>query len=584
MFAAKAADILCDRAHSLRFPRILNNWGRIRLAESALQRIVESLSQDLEEKIYQLSQVRQVAETLSRGIHESQYFVQLCTDFVSIFDAAVCCLFWERQRPPRGWHLDAWAAAQDGVKPSGGAIPEDDEGIFGWLKRLQKPHYLEDAGDEAFVKLWREGLPAKVAVAVIPIRTEQPLSGMLVIIDPTIKLTARNTQLQLEILSRLVGSGIRNRLLYKNLQDSEEEFRDLFENSSDIVVVAYPDGTVKEGNTAFRQKLGLAGSGAGLALCELVRDEPAGVFAECWSKLSRGQEVHNLALNLKRADGTFLEAELSGNARMTRAGEPGLIRLYIRDVTERQEAVRRQRELELELELMRERQLAQVGLYVSGIAHNLQNPVQVLLGYIELLKFKGVKIPELNIIEQSTQTIMNIIRNLLDKMQKERNPNTTLVDLNELLESELTFLNANSYYRHEVVKKFHFAESLPKVSGVYSDFSQALMNIVYNALDAMRESTVKELRVRTAYDRERHCIVVSISDTGIGIPPELREEIFKPFFSTKRGKTATDTGLTGGSGLGLSSAVALLKPYNGTITFESSPGGGSTFVVTIPVT
>jgi signal transduction histidine kinase len=202
-----------------------------------------------------------------------------------------------------------------------------------------------------------------------------------------------------------------------------------------------------------------------------------------------------------------------------------------------------------------------------------------------LLTLKGVTLPELNIIEQSTQLIMNIIRNILDKMQKERNPETAEIHINELLESELTFLNANAFFKHEVAKKYQYADDLPAIPGVYSDFSQALMNIVYNAIDAMKDSDVKELKVKTIHDENRNLVRISITDTGPGIRDEHRNEIFKPFFTTKRqeaeGETQTD--LSSGSGLGLSSSVALLKPYGGTITFETGVGKGTTFQVSIPI-
>jgi PAS domain S-box-containing protein len=552
------------------------------LPDSALQRIVESLNQDLEEKIHQLSQVRQVAEAVSRGIHEAHYFPQVCADFIETFDAAVCCLFWQRIREPRGWWLDAWATRPTAMHPTLKQIPAPDEGLFTWIKKLQKPHYLESAAGQPFLTMWTPPLPENIPAAIIPLTADDPRIGMLVLIDPNFKQAPRNIQLQLEILASLINSGIHNRLLYHGLQESEEEFRDLVENSSDMVVVVYPDGIIRECNTLLKRKLSLSVNPQGRNLAELVTEGEGHRFTECWGRLLSGDDVDNVDVNLKKEDGGLLEVELSGNIRPLPDGHPGLIRLYLRDLTERREAKRRQRELELELELARERQLAQVGLYVSGIAHNLQNPVQVLLGYLELLKLKGVKIPEFNIIEQSTLSIMNIIRNLLDKMQKERNPEATDVDLNGLLDSELTFLNANNFFKHEILKKYQYDSDLPTVKGVYSDFSQALMNIIYNALDAMRESSVKELKIRTNYNPDQNLITVNITDTGSGIPKELAAEIFKPFFTTKKSRV-TGMGLSSGTGLGLSSSAALLKPYGGKITFESDLGKGTTFKVAIPL-
>lgn len=257
--------------------------------------------------------------------------------------------------------------------------------------------------------------------------------------------------------------------------------------------------------------------------------------------------------------------------------------MYMQDVTEQRAAERRQHELELEVERNRQRQLAQMGLYVSGIAHNLQNPVQVLLGYIELLKFDAVNLPQLRQIEQSTNNIMKIIKNLLEKMNNERSTEESNVDINKLLETELTFLNANLYYKHDIKKDFRFAPNPPCIRGIYSDFSQAVMNLIFNALDAMMDSPIKELSIRSELDQKKNCIIISISDTGKGIPKEIQGKIFHPFFTTRTEQT-TNRGITSGSGLGLSSSVALLKPYLGGIDFTSEPGQGTTFRVLLPVT
>ncbi len=548
-----------------------------------LQKIVTSLNRQLEEKIYQMSQIRMVAETMARGLHEPDYFSRVCTDFIQIFDSLVCSLFWFRQRQPSGWWLDSWASSENRFQPAKDMVPEADQGLLKWVKEHRKPLFLENIEGEAVNRIWAPEPAPPTSMTLIPLNVDENRIGMFVIIDALFKISTQDIQRHLDILSSLINSGGRNRSLYKGLQESEEEFRDLFENSSDMIVVAYPDGVIRDCNHIFTDTLRLGFDPHGMRLAEVIREEKEHVFADCWSELLKGQEVRNEDVYLRLSDGGIIEVELSGNVRPLPDGRLGIIRLYLRDLTARRESERKRRDLELELELMRQRQLAQVGLYVSGIAHNLQNPVQVLLGYLELLKLKGVFIPELKVIEQSTQSIMDIIENLLNKMRKERSPETTDINLNELLDSELTFLNANHYFKHEVTKKYHFAEHLPTVRGTYSDFSQALMNIIYNALDAMKESEKKELRISTSHDEEKDIISISIADTGCGIPVEVRDSIFQPFFTTKEAKRCVHNQISSGTGLGLSSSLALLKPYGGKISFETEAGKGATFHITLPV-
>jgi signal transduction histidine kinase len=259
-----------------------------------------------------------------------------------------------------------------------------------------------------------------------------------------------------------------------------------------------------------------------------------------------------------------------------------LIRLYFRDVTQRREAERRQRELELELELAHQRHLAQIGFYVSGIAHNLRNPLHIISNYIEAVRIKGQAMPELTRMKQATESMISIIDNLLTKLRKESNLRAVEVNLNDLLKSELEFLNADLFFKNEIQKHYSFCEDLPLVKGLYGDFSQALMNIVYNALDALRDCEKKKLEIKTWYLQEKGTICISISDSGKGILEKDQHKIFQPFFSTKKVEGENNLGISSGSGLGLSNSLALLKPYGGEIEFHSKAGEGTTFIISIP--
>jgi signal transduction histidine kinase len=257
---------------------------------------------------------------------------------------------------------------------------------------------------------------------------------------------------------------------------------------------------------------------------------------------------------------------------------------YLRDVTEKRRNERVKRQLDLQVKLIRQRELAQVGLYVTGIAHNLRNPIHIIQNHIALLLDKGVNYPELNIALEYSQNLNAILENLLDKIRLERDPEPQDIDVNQLIQREMKFLEANMFFKHDVEKEFNYDPQLPPIKGIYGDFSQAIMNIVYNALDAMRQSSEKRLILRTAYDSDLREIKISITDTGEGIPEKFKSRIFEPFFSTKASSSdKLKNGLSAGSGLGLSSAKTLLEAYQGRITQESEPGVGTTFFITFPL-
>jgi signal transduction histidine kinase len=155
------------------------------------------------------------------------------------------------------------------------------------------------------------------------------------------------------------------------------------------------------------------------------------------------------------------------------------------------------------------------------------------------------------------------------------------INLNQLLVEELNFLNADLVFKHRIHKEYKFDPSLPIVRGVYSDFSQALLNIIKNALDAMYDVPNKRLSVKTE-TASAGDVLIQVGDSGCGIPEEHLPQIFDPFFTTKPASVNRDEAQPTGTGLGLSSAYQLLKKYNARIEVDSKIGQGTTFNIYIP--
>lgn len=252
------------------------------------------------------------------------------------------------------------------------------------------------------------------------------------------------------------------------------------------------------------------------------------------------------------------------------------------DATEEQNAKLRQQQLELEL--MNEHKLAAIGQLAAGIAHNLNTPIAVIQGNAELLQLKHPELEEVDKILAQTRRMNKLIQNLIIKGKKEQEKELTELDINELLNQELEFLNANLFYKHKIKKVFIPGENLPKIEGIYSDFSQSILNIIQNAIDAMYDSQEKLLTVRTYMDNKT--VVVSISDTGCGIPEDIKAHVFEPFFTTKPANPDEETIIRPnhpvGTGLGLSLVHNILSPYGVKIDFESETGKGTTFYIRIP--
>lgn len=233
-----------------------------------------------------------------------------------------------------------------------------------------------------------------------------------------------------------------------------------------------------------------------------------------------------------------------------------------------------------EMELMREHKLAGIGQLAQGIAHNLNNPLGVVLLVSQAIAKKYPLSTEAELIESSAQKMKTIIGTLLSKSRQEQVQGKQQIDLNKLISEEFRFLEADLDFKHKIEKEIRLADNLPLVVGVYSDFSQSFSNILRNAIDAMYRSSAKHLAVQSRFDEED--IYIDVSDTGCGIPKESIPKLFDPFFTTKPLKGTEQDGEPTGTGLGLSSCYQLLHPYSATIEVKSKLGEGSTFTIKIP--
>ena len=224
---------------------------------------------------------------------------------------------------------------------------------------------------------------------------------------------------------------------------------------------------------------------------------------------------------------------------------------------------------------MESERLALIGQLAANVAHELNNPLQGIVTYSHLLLERNSLD---NPTKQSLQKIVvqanrsrDIIRGLLD-FSRQRKPDKTLCNINNLLQESLSFLE-NQALMQNIQISTQIDEGLPSIVIDPSQVQRVFINMIVNAAEAMNGSG--QLTMTTKQDKDRGCIEITFSDTGMGIQEENLEKIFDPFFTTK------DTGH--GVGLGLAISYGIIKEHGGTISVESEVGRGTTFIVRIPV-
>jgi PAS domain S-box-containing protein len=234
-----------------------------------------------------------------------------------------------------------------------------------------------------------------------------------------------------------------------------------------------------------------------------------------------------------------------------------------KDITERRK---------LEYQIFQSEKLAAIGQLVTGIAHEINNPVFVISGRTDMLlsdKRLGKKIKnDLKIVGTQINKIRNVVDRLLTFARK-TNPSTEELDINKVVEGVLPFLKYHRYTSHEIRIVKILEKQLPRVIGDAHQLQEVFINLFINAYQAMAGGGTLTIKTENLSDR---FVQITIDDTGCGIDAEGLRNIFMPFFTTKKE----------GTGLGLSICYNIIKNHNGTIEVVSKPGCGTTFIIKLP--
>ncbi|MDR5682700.1 MAG: ATP-binding protein [Armatimonadota bacterium] len=271
------------------------------------------------------------------------------------------------------------------------------------------------------------------------------------------------------------------------------------------------------------------------------------------------------------------ETELMGEVFNRMVGElqdsRTKLRQYQQDL-ERMVEERTRQLREAQAQLVQSEKLSAMGELVAGVAHELNNPLTSILGYAQLLEGESDLPPKihrnLTVIVQEADRARRIVQNLLTFARQQPRA-WDLVDVNAAVEQALAL------QRYEVVREgievvTRLAPDLPPVRGDLHQLQQVFLNIVNNAIHAMRGRAPARLEVVTRHRRDR--VVIEFADTGPGIAPEHLHRLFDPFFTTKR--------IGEGTGLGLSISYGIVRDHGGTITAANRREGGARFTVELP--
>lgn len=384
------------------------------------------------------------------------------------------------------------------------------------------------------------------------------------------------------------------------LQESEERFRQLFSQNDDaIMLFDFMNREVIDMNEAARKLFGVTlNEMQGRDICLLVNPDDRRHFSELISGLNQERGLQADGLRIVRSDSFLVSTSIRG--KLIHIQHRKVVYCSFRDITDK---IRLEQEAKIaQTRLIQADKMASLGLLVSGIAHEINNPNNYIMFNSELLakawqsampildeyyrengdfklgdfRFSETRdiVPRLfSGLQEGSERIRNIVDKLKNFARQDTGSTRERVDVNQVILDAIAILN------HEIKSRcdnFSLAagRNIPAAQGCAQQIEQVVINLIMNALQSLPDRK-KGIRIITAQSGNGRQIVITVEDEGRGMSAEVQKHLVEPFYTTRSD--------SGGTGLGLSISESILRDNQGTISFASEPGRGTTATVLLQV-
>ena len=359
------------------------------------------------------------------------------------------------------------------------------------------------------------------------------------------------------------------------LSKSEKKFRHLFSASKDMVFFCDTEHNLMDINESGLKMLGYSNLDAPLLSLEKIFSNKGDVD-NYYQSISQNGFIQDREIEFKKKDGSVIYVLLSATAVYDDQGVLIGCEAIAKDLT---------RVKTMMEQLVSSEKMASVGQMAAGVAHEINTPLGIILGYAQLMKDDFEEDSEtyqnLEVIERQTKASRKIVADLL-KFSRQTGSVRENLNLNEVLADVLAVTEHNLNMDH-IYGHLELENDLPEVVGDAEKLRQVFVNLTNNAHHAMEEKGGGDIILSTSYDPKGQHVIAQVRDTGHGIPEDVKAKIFDPFFTTKPvGK---------GTGLGLSVSYGIIQDHGGTIEIESpvkdlqtgETSQGTAFRIILPV-
>jgi len=360
--------------------------------------------------------------------------------------------------------------------------------------------------------------------------------------------------------------------LTENLQKSEEQYRSLFENASDLIQVVHPEGQFLYVNPSWCKTMGYTKDEAlSLKIFDIIHPECADECSLHFGQTLAQGTSGTIESVFQSKEGNKVILSGSANTKYNIDGEPSFVHCIFKDITESRH---------MEDELIKMQKLESVGILAGGIAHDFNNLLTSILGNLSLAKVfseepKSKSYERIEEAEKATLRAKDLTQQLLT-FSKGGDPVTTTISIKELIEDSCQFILRGS----NVKCTSNISDNLSLVEVDEGQISQVIHNLLINANQAMPDGGLVKIHAKNINIGiengfpldEGGYVLITVEDQGVGISDKHLSKIFDPYFSTKHE----------GHGLGLATAYSIINKHDGLLAAESKLGEGTVFKIFLP--
>jgi two-component system NtrC family sensor kinase len=556
-----AAQVMVGHLHDTR-QQLEEYAGNLEIMVSQRTEALEASQRQLQEKIaarnQELHTLNTIAELITRAVNLTDILPRVLLQTLKLIPARGAALYLLRDNPKRlelqyqenAGHLMACMPIDPGQYPS---LQEEGGGTDLPSSLLQaargRMSFFACAGEHNCLN--------------VPLVCRRQVLGVLTFVQLDFKEITPERQELLNSVGQQIGITIESLQNVEQLMHSKDLLQSVFDGITDMMVLLDRDLRIKMVNQAYLRHYGVT-------LAEILDQPCASPHTDRHCPFPQSS-LETVFQNKK----PMTEEVQSGKGEIflvhyypiiDERGEVVSIVRYAKDITA---------EKRVEQRIQHAEKLASLGQLAGGVAHEINNPLGVILCYADLLKSQLADFPQgfkdVAIIEKHAQNCQRIVADLLEFARGQdtaRQP----TDLNPTIEEVVRMVEPH-FRRQRCTIELDLAPDLPMVKIDANRMKQVYLNLLMNARQAMNGRGT--IRITTRYVKDAGQVHIIFWDNGVGIPPEIIDRIFDPFFSTKK---------TGeGTGLGLSVSYGIIKDHGGDIHVESEGGRWTRFTLELPV-